>query len=331
VCLSVDVGGQICVCLCVNLSVLVRVRACMRVPCMCHSSPCHSSPHSSLLPHLLPSLTTCSTSQAEGPTPMTFKLLGNLLPCGPHCVPAAIKANVVRGLVHVLRQRCPRPKSQSRRPADIWSELETPLWCLVEIACRDSAFWKPAIKAGTVPVMVDALALRHEPVVRQVLHLAKLLLAAAPRQDGGQWAGKLPRAIGRLIRKQPPVAPGTAADILFKMASAHRELLEDYSKWGMGRSLEGLMDDSDSETCEAAARLHGFLVAESLLVGWSPEPHMSSCACFLTESLPILLDCLLSSPVSYSTLCPGSRCTVLPARRWWVGHCCWVGPLLDLN
>jgi hypothetical protein len=190
---------------------------------------------------------------------VTTRLLLTLLDCSPRFSPAAVKGNITRGLVRVLRNFCVRPDSLAGPSSDFFSALDAPLSCLCKLMQYDNdnhgGVRVAALDAGIVLVLCDLLAVCDEPRIMEVLTLSTSLLLVTSPGDGGQWTGRLPHAIVRLLNASPPVAAAQAADTLFNMCITHRQLLLDCDTWGMGDSLRRLAAHSDPGTAAAAKKL----------------------------------------------------------------------------
>lgn len=123
---------------------------------------------------------------------------------------AALQANLTPGLVRIIRElRSDREAADE----DGWRRaINSPLVCFCQLAEAvdnndATGFWRPAVDAGMVPVLIDML---NEPylAVKWVMRLAARLLLAAPIGGVEVWAGGLPRAVAGLISTRPPVGRG---------------------------------------------------------------------------------------------------------------------------
>ncbi len=172
------------------------------------------------------------TGSLQAEFPKLFGILfflKNVLHHSTNYCSAAVKGNLIPGLVHPLREYGPRPNSSVE---SVCTGLETPISCLTMVMGEDpmKKCWKPAIDADLVPLLVDYLALPHAVSVNQLLHLVIRLLVATPKGVDWRWARGLPDALVQLM-KGPVLSPavaGEAMSALLNMCQMHRELVAEY-------------------------------------------------------------------------------------------------------
>jgi hypothetical protein len=226
-------------------------------------------------------------------------LLSTLLSWTPRFIPAAIRGNVSSGLVRVLRKAHTDGKPSAQHLGASCQAVHYTLSCLTEIMVYDSThrkvFWRPAVNAGIVPVLIDLLTHRHEQTVSKTLELSGMLLTSAPEGEVGQWGLGLVHATTRVLSADRPVAVRNAAEMLHKVGSAHPCLIADCHTWRIDDSLQQLTTHSDPGT--AAAALH----LKKLLSSVKPEPDVSPLLNSTSILSPSLDYCLV-----YITWCVGS-------------------------
>jgi hypothetical protein len=190
---------------------------------------------------------------------ITARLLHTLLGRSPRFFSAAVKGDITPGLVRALRKVGFRPNSLRGTPYDIFSPVYAPLECLLQLVLYDkdnqAGVRKAAYDAGIVPLLCDLLAACDESRIKQVLSLSTSLVLFNSPGEEGEWAGRLPHAIARLMNASPPVAAAAAADALFNMCTLYPQLLLACPTWGIGDSLKRLTAHSDPETAAAAKKL----------------------------------------------------------------------------
>jgi hypothetical protein len=196
----------------------------------------------------------------------TSHMLSMAFDCSPRFITAAIEADCIPGLVHALRQFCPRPHSAAGPPRKDCAGLEATLKCLRELLVSEegklSGVCQTAITAGAVPALISLLRVPHEATLINALGVAPPLLMADPCGSSGaarQKADKLLRTISGLITATPPLAAGAAADALFHICSVRRELIKDYGKWGIDDTVRRLSKQSHPRTKAAAKRLRSLV------------------------------------------------------------------------
>lgn len=223
-------------------------------------------------------------------------------------VPAAVKGNVIPGLVHALRQRLPHRDTLGGDPIESFEPNDLPQLCLMEILEYDvqhsAGFWKPVLDAGLVAVLRSNFPLLRgvdkvtSTYLLGLFALLERLLLAVPPGEGVSWAAGVPRAIARLITAQPPVAPRHAACMLLQMGALHLQWLADCDKWGMADSLRRLKHDSDPDTAHAAR-----LMLKALKLGIKVNSALS----------PMFMICVSLSKLSlgaFDGACLHSMCVV---------------------
>jgi hypothetical protein len=125
----------------------------------------------------------------------------------------------------------------------------------VKQVSRPRSCLEALLDAGIVPLFSNVVGLGSEKLMGSIAMLMTSLLLAIPAGVSRKLWGQLPRAIAGLIQAKPPVAPGTAAEMLCLLALKHEKLLADYQSWGMGPSLKRLTRHRDPHTSSAAEQL----------------------------------------------------------------------------
>jgi hypothetical protein len=198
---------------------------------------------------------------------VTTELLDTLLGCSPRFCTVAVEGNITAGLIGVLHILGLRPHSLPKACSDVSSAVDASLECLCELMEYDQdnqgGGTKAALDAGIIPVLCGLLAVCDEQRIERVLALSAFLLRVKAPGHEGEWAGRLPHAIARLLNASLPVAAAQAADTLFNMCSTHPQLLQECHTWGLGDSLGRLTAHSDPEMAAAAKKL--LSVAENWL------------------------------------------------------------------
>jgi hypothetical protein len=189
-----------------------------------------------------------------------------------------------------MRRLRPGHQEVTEETSGIGMALNFPLMCLSHITdaseenSKDPAvFWKPAIDAGIVPVIVDLLALPDRKTILSLLRLSGTVLLAGPRGEGQRWAGQLPRAIAGLIIGKPPVAVHEAVAMLFNIA-LRRDLALDLRAWGVYETVRRLESDSNPDTARGAKGLL-FMVDHGLNVRPAPSLRNLSLTSFKASYL----------------------------------------------
>jgi hypothetical protein len=183
---------------------------------------------------------------------------------------AAIKGNLIPGLVRALREYGPRPNTSVE---SVCTGLETPISCLTSMMWEDpmKECWKPAIDAGLVPLLVDYLALPHAVTVSQLLHLVIRLLVATPQGVDWRWACGLPDALVQLM-KAPVLSPAVASQAmsaLVHMCQMHRQLLAEY---GIIDRVQEIAQ-SGGESAQFATSFLELMESHTKFLPVSPRPH----------------------------------------------------------
>jgi hypothetical protein len=194
--------------------------------------------------------------QAE--QPLLFQLpnlLFALFDQCPACIPAALGGNLTPGLVRMLRNLRPGSPAVTQDPVDCGLVLGSTLFCFLSLMASSPAFWRPAIDAGVVPVLIAMLRIPHESTLVSLLHLSSSLLLAAPKGSVEGWAPGLLQAIAGLVNATPPVAPGVAAATLLNLGLVRRDMLLDFHTWGLVESLQQLKMHGNSYVAAAAKGL----------------------------------------------------------------------------
>jgi hypothetical protein len=203
-----------------------------------------------------------------------------------------------------MRKMRPGHQRVTEDTRDIGMALNFPLMCLSQITDASEAssedpatFWKPAIDAGIVPVIVDLLALPDRKTILSLLRLSGSVLLAGPRGEGQRWAGELPRAIAGLVNAKPPVAVHEAVAMLFNIA-LRRDLVLDLRAWGVHEAVRRLESDRDPETARGAKGLL-FMVSQRLDVRPPPSLHILNLTLF-EAFLPLLPSLCANFQTEYS-------------------------------
>ncbi len=167
-----------------------------------------------------------------------------LLDGSPHSILAANTQNITAGLVRVLHQFSSKPHNRVQNSHGTCLAIDFPLLCLIRLMELDNekelGAWKPAYDAGLAPVLCNLLTSCEEPAVSKVLRLSMALVRVTPPGNEGQWAGRLPREIARLLTAKPLVAAAQAINALFMRCGMHLQLLVECHNWGLGDSLKEL-------------------------------------------------------------------------------------------
>jgi hypothetical protein len=220
--------------------------------------------------------------QAEG---RALLLLPKLLRClflrFPASIPYAVNQNLTPGLVRILRELRPGRHSSAEGSNEVLSALDDSLTCLrnlyEEYAERDMAtaweFWRPAINAGLLPVIMDLLTMGHKPLVLSLLRLSGILLMPLPNRAAEPWARGLLRAVAGLISARPPVAPEAAMELLLSVGIIRRDFMMDFHTWGIYDGLQRFAAHTNPRTA-AVARALLFLVNSGSDVSSTLSPRI---------------------------------------------------------
>jgi hypothetical protein len=205
-------------------------------------------------------LTDLHVSQADGyKLLLACEMLNGLLSHSPDLIPTAIKANVTPGLLRVLHELLAHPESVVEVRGDMGSNLSFPISCLSNIMWYrtddKAAAWEALVDAGIVPLLCDLVVFGHDKLMTNIGRLVSSLVLVTTPGLATLYMGELPRSLAGLIKRRPPVAPGSNADTLYFMAMKREELLEDYQSFGLGPSLKRLARHNDPHTAAAAEQL----------------------------------------------------------------------------
>jgi hypothetical protein len=180
---------SVCVCkTCVHVCACGCVRMCAPVDAFSVIST-HEGPHKS------------SSSQAEGSAFVQLPhLLSALLESCPVFLPAAIKANVVPSLVHILMRM--RSQPDLGNPSHPYTDLEGPLDCLAQLMHYDRTHGQATPISAITAILPLALDLFPRGTTAANVYLMMLLkdaLLLAPAVDRGRWGPGLLRAMVPLL------------------------------------------------------------------------------------------------------------------------------------
>ncbi len=205
---------------------------------------------------------------------MACEILNALLLHSPDPIPTAIKANVTPGILRVLRELLLRPESVAQVKGDMGSKLSCAVSCLCNIMWTRTddkgAAWEALIEADVVPLLCDLVTFGDEKLMDNLGRLISCLVMITYPGLAMVYVGELPRALGGLLKRKPPIAPNVAADTLFFMALKREELLMDIHPLGLGPSLKRLTRHKDPHTVSAAEQLL-LIITKGKQVTFSPH------------------------------------------------------------
>jgi hypothetical protein len=144
---------------------------------------------------------TCLSSQAEGSAFVQLPhLLSDLLKSCPLFLPAAIKANIVPSLIHILMKMRSQPDLGSSSTP--YTDLDGPLACLARLMQYDRTHGPATPISAITAILPLALDLFPGPTTAAKVYLMMLsrdALLLAPAVDRGRWGPGLLRAMVALL------------------------------------------------------------------------------------------------------------------------------------
>jgi hypothetical protein len=200
------------------------------------------------------------SSQDQGPELFRISaVLSPLLDASSQSIPAAIEANVVPGLVRVLKEV--QRRRQSGDPLeDTLAALAKPIDCLKDLLQHDMAkagtLWKTAVDAGIVPITIDLLTLDDEQTSIGLVLVSGFILMVLPRGEAQSWEGGLLRAVAKLLTSTSPMVLQVTADVVFNVAFMHPELIVDCRTWGIEDAVQRLTMHIDPGIAAPANRVN---------------------------------------------------------------------------
>jgi hypothetical protein len=198
--------------------------------------------------------------QADLPHLLEICALIDLVLVGsPDCISTSLEANLIPGLVRVVRklnEECHSAAAEADL-LDIEEKIWTPIYCIHLLLKSSDTCLKPAIDASLVPAIIELITLSafHEGTIIDIVILSGCLLLGPTPEAAEPWAGRLLCAVAGLICATPPVASCAAANLLLNIGLLRPDQLADFRSWGLVDSLGRLTLHNDPDTAAAAKRL----------------------------------------------------------------------------
>jgi hypothetical protein len=224
--------------------------------------------------------------------PRVARILKVALDFRPYFILAAIKANIIPGLVRSLRElsqphRVARYRGGLPDTSEVTDPLRPGLLCLYRLMQHEQetpkGLWKPAVDEGILPLLLDMFQDANEHTIVPLVGSSGLLLQVAPTHVTEQSTPGLVRAIARVLISPSPTAHEFAVGMLLEIGRKHPAVVKSWQSWGIEESLKRLTLHSDPALKDLAMQL------EVMLFSATEEPDVSSDPSHALQSHPIFL------------------------------------------